>query len=194
MRRTSENKINTVSDLNEIRARFSGAKSFLLDELEREGLRFGADVSAVVENRVVSTGKNDIGTPFSPYSTKRAPAYLYLGKSRNNRGEGAIKQRIKKKEGVSYREFRELNGLNADKKNFEFTGEMWQGFGVVSSRKIAAGGDRGYNRGEKCANVRPADQARKGRRSQHHKAVGGRGASGGGWHSFTSQKSGKCLN
>jgi hypothetical protein len=139
MRRTSENKINTVSDLNEIRARFSGAKSFLLDELEREGLRFGADVSAVVENRVVSTGKNDIGTPFSPYSTKRAPAYLYLGKSRNNRGEGAIKQRIKKKEGVSYREFRELNGLNADKKNFEFTGEMWQGFGVVSSRKIAAG-------------------------------------------------------
>lgn len=128
-----------MSDLNELRARFSGAKSLLLDELEREGLRFGADVSAVVENRVVSTGKNDLGTPFSPYSNKPAPAYLYLGKSRNNRGESAIRQRTKKKQGVSYREFRELNGLNANKKNFEFTGEMWQGFGVLSSRKVAPG-------------------------------------------------------
>jgi hypothetical protein len=128
-----------MSDFDAIRARLAASRSLILDELEREGLKIGADVAAVVENRVVSTGRDSHGQPFSPYSEKPAPAYLYFGQSRNNRGEQAVRRKAAKKEPVSYREFRALNGLNADKKNFEFTGEMWQGFGVLSSKKVRPG-------------------------------------------------------
>lgn len=46
---------------------------------------------------------------------------------------------MKKRQPVSYRQFRQFNGLNTDKKNFEFTGEMWQGFGVKSARQTRPG-------------------------------------------------------
>ena len=66
-------------------------------------------------------------------------AFRYLGRSRNNAGETAIRRKAKAKQPVSYKEFRQLNGLNTANKNLEFTGEMWQGFGVTDVRTISTG-------------------------------------------------------
>ncbi len=89
----------------------------------------GADMAASIANRVINTGESADGSKFSPYSTKEVPAYFYYGKSRNASGEAKIKAAAKKREGVSYSEFRGFNNLG-QVKNFSFTNELWRNFNV----------------------------------------------------------------
>lgn len=112
-------------------------KARILAELPTQAKIAGADLAALIKNRVVQTGRNAEGQAFSPYSEKQVPAYLYYGKSRSAQGENRVRAKAKKREGVSYREFRELNNLNTDKKNFEFTGEMWRGVEVQETKQGA---------------------------------------------------------
>lgn len=111
----------------------------MLSDFRSEALAAGADATALVETRIVHTGKKSDGTPLSPYSTKEVPAFFYFNRSRNNAGEKAVRSRAKRRESISYKQFRALNGLNTDKKNLEFTGEMWQGFGVTGVTIIRPG-------------------------------------------------------
>lgn len=93
----------------------------------------GADTCAAIAERVINKGETSDGGQFSPYSTKEVPAYWYYGRSRSGGGESKVRAAAKKKEGVSYREFREFNNLQGSPKNFSFTNEMWRGFGVKSA-------------------------------------------------------------
>lgn len=127
-------------------AQIDKAKAAILAELPRQIQIAGADLAALVKQRVVQTGINANGVAFSPYSDKAVPAYLYKGRSRSGGADAKIAALAKKGEQVSYREFREINGLKTDKKNFEFTGEMWRGVeikpeqsGVVSTAVITGG-------------------------------------------------------
>lgn len=125
--------------IEQYRAGIAAAKAEILAGMQVEGGRVGADTAALVEQRIISKGEKAEGGQLSPYSTKPVPAFLYFGKSRNQAGEKAVRDRAKKKQPISYREFRSLNGLNTTPKNLQFTGEMWQGFGVVSVREIRPG-------------------------------------------------------
>lgn len=123
-------------------------KARLLAELPTQAKIAGADLAALIKNRVVQTGRNAEGQAFSPYSEKQVPAYLYYGKSRSQQAEQRVRAKAKEREGVSYREFRNLNNLNTDVKNFEFTGEMWRGVEVQETRQgqvsviVLAGGSQ----------------------------------------------------
>lgn len=128
-----------MADTAEIRSKVQRARAAIIAALEPEALRAGADAAALVENRIVDKGEKADGSRLSPYSTKPAPAFFYFGRSRNNAGENAIRKKAKAKQPVSYREFRQINGLNVEHKSLEFTGEMWQGFGPVSVRTIRPG-------------------------------------------------------
>lgn len=90
----------------------------------------GADMCADIADRVINRGESSDGSKFSPYSTKEVPAFWYLGRSINASGEAKVKAAAKKKEGVSYRDFRGFNNRPQDPKNFSFTNEMWRNFGV----------------------------------------------------------------
>lgn len=107
--------------------------------LPAEGATIGADAAALVESRIVERGERADGAKFSAYSTKPVPAFLYFGRSRNSGGEARVRKAAKDGEGVAYADFRRFNGLGAAEKNFQFTGEMWQGFGVRSVRVIQQG-------------------------------------------------------
>ena len=106
-----------------------------LQQIEREGERqvaiAGADIAALVTNRVIQKGENADGGKFTPYSNTPVPAYWYIGKGRRNASDSAVKAKAKKGEKISYKEFRQLNGLNVAFKNFEFTGAMWRNFRVL---------------------------------------------------------------
>lgn len=128
-----------MGSLTDIRTSIQRARAELSAALEPEALRAGADAAALVENRIVARGEKSGGGRLSPYSNKEVPAFFYFNRSRNNAGESAVRKKAKARQGVSYREFRELNGLNTSVKNLEFTGEMWQGFGVVDVRTIRRG-------------------------------------------------------
>lgn len=108
-------------------------------EIVIEASKAGADMAALITNRVVQTGKSASGAPFTPYSTVPVPAFLYFGKSRSGAGEARVRAAAKKKQKISYRDFRVLNNLNPAPKNFEFTGEMWRGFGVTKTVKTPDG-------------------------------------------------------
>lgn len=98
----------------------------LSDEITREGANLCADIA----DRVINEGKGADGSKFSPYSTKPVPAFWYVGRSLNAGGEAKVKAAAKKKQGVSYKDFREFNNRPTDKKNFSFSNDMWRGFGV----------------------------------------------------------------
>ena len=89
------------------------------------------DLAALVTNRVVQKGENYLGSAFSPYSKNTVAAWRFWGKSRTQAAERKLRALSRAKGALSYEEFRSLNNLKTDKKNFEFTGEMWRKFGIV---------------------------------------------------------------
>lgn len=126
----------TISELQDKIARIERR---LDSEIEAQGAKAGADLVALVTNRVVQTGKASDGSNFTPYSDTDVPAYLFYGKSRSGGAEARVRAKGKKKEKISYRDFRELNNLNTAPKNFEFTGAMWRGFSVLNVQRSASG-------------------------------------------------------
>ena len=92
-----------------------------------------SDTAALVANRVRMTGENAKGAQFSPYSRNPMGAWRLIGKSRTGSAEAKVKTAAKEGKLISYAEFRQMNNLRVDKKNFEFTGEMWQKFNVKSA-------------------------------------------------------------
>lgn len=125
--------------LSEFENRLSRIESRLETEVEAQAARAGADLVALVTNRVVQTGRDSQGGSFTPYSTKGIPAFFFFGKSRNSAGENAVRAKAKNRQPISYKEFRALNNLNTSPKNFEFTGAMWRGFGVIAITRTPSG-------------------------------------------------------
>lgn len=125
--------------ISQLTARIDLALNRLDAEIEAQASRAGADLVALITQRVVQTGKSSEGSQFSPYSTEELPAFFYFGKSRSGSAEEKVRVKAKKKEPISYKEFRQINNLNTSPKNFEFTGEMWRGFGVLQVQRSNAG-------------------------------------------------------
>lgn len=128
-----------MSNTTELIQGIRKARTELISNLIPQATITGADAAALVENRIVSKGERADGGKFSPYSTKGVAAFRYFGRSRNASGERAVRDAAKKKQEVSYHDFRRMNGLGTSIKNFQFTGEMWQGMGVVDVRIISQG-------------------------------------------------------
>lgn len=120
----------TIDD--QIRA-IQDAKAFLINELPKRAKLVGAvDLIALITNRVVQRGEDYKGAPFSKYSTKPVAAFRFVGKSRTNSADRKVRAKAKAKTALTYKQFRELNNLKSDKKNFEFTNEMWRKFGIIT--------------------------------------------------------------
>ena len=127
-----------MSDITTLRASIQKAKSEIVSSLISEGNVIGADTAALIEDRIVSKGEKAEGGKYSPYSTKPVAAFRYFGRSRNAGGEAAMRRAAKEKRGVSYEDFRRANGLGTSNKNFQFTGEMWQNFGLRGVKMISS--------------------------------------------------------
>jgi hypothetical protein len=100
--------------------------------LIRAGLEAGQAIVAQIASRIRQKGEDEQGAPFTPYSTNQIPAWFYIGKSRNSGADSAVKQKAKRRETISYKEFRQLNGLKTERKNYEFTGELFRDFKVLN--------------------------------------------------------------
>lgn len=106
------------------------------------------DMVARIANRVRSTGNKAVGGKFSNYSTKPSliGASTFTSKGAANKVLGS-KAKRRKLEWVTYKghplaileggykEVRQIEGRQTSYKDFERTGAMWRGFGIVSIRK-----------------------------------------------------------
>lgn len=114
--------------------------AFIENELPEYGERVAAtDLAALVADRVINKGEDHTGAAFKPYSVQTVAAWRFWGKSRNQSAEKKVRDLSRRRGALSYSDFRELNNLNTNVKNFEFTGEMWKKFGVVRSSSSSTG-------------------------------------------------------
>ena len=127
-----------MSNTTELIQGIRKARTELISNLIPQATITGADAATWLRI-VLSKGERADGGKFSPYSTKGVAAFRYFGRSRNAAGERAVRDAAKKKQEVSYQDFRRMNGLGTSIKNFQFTGEMWSGFGVTDIRVISPG-------------------------------------------------------
>jgi hypothetical protein len=117
-------------NINEVIQQLAVAERLLESGLSEMLLVEGNTLCANIANRVIERGVGGDGQPFSPYSTKSVPAYLYLNRSRSGSANAKVQAAAKRREPVSYAQFRSFNNLPTDKKNFSFTNDMWRHFGV----------------------------------------------------------------
>jgi hypothetical protein len=125
--------------ITELTQKIERIKSRLDAELSTVAEVAGKDLAALVTLRVTQRGQASDGAQFTPYSDTLLPAHFYYDKSRNASGEARVRKAGKEKKKISYKQFRVINGLNAAPKNFEFTGEMWRKFSVLSVSRTAQG-------------------------------------------------------
>ncbi len=117
---------------------------------EQEALAMASNALSSISARVINQGKKADGNQFPPYSETQMPVWFYAGKPTRagsaygklqkavKSGKIGSKKKVKSKatgkdyvlETASYKEWREVNNLPTDVKNFSFTGQMWQQVGV----------------------------------------------------------------
>lgn len=65
------------------------------------------------------------------YSTNEVPAFFFLGKELNEKGEKAIKDAQKSKKGLTWGAFREAQGLQSNHVDLHYSNEMFRGLSVT---------------------------------------------------------------
>jgi len=139
--------------INEATERFHRLEQMIKRDLPKFIMeRIAHDAVSMIHNRVVMTQKNFMGSKFSAYSTKPLFTTGVTEKSKRVRnsvaGSKAARRNLEwitvksggknvalfKLEG-GYAEMRRLEGFSNRYKSFEYTGQMWRGFGVKRQRK-----------------------------------------------------------
>lgn len=88
-------------------------------------LRMAANAKADIQTRVQEKGQKSNGASFENYSTNPLPLFFFDGKS--NRKTASAKITSKNyPDGLSYSEFRRLNGLQTAFVDLTFSGEMFR--------------------------------------------------------------------
>lgn len=113
------------------------------DELVKICETVALDARALITNRIQQQG---LGGQF--YSENPLPTFFYEGRELNGGGRSILKRKDKKKEGLSYKEWREANGLQAEHVDLSFTNRMWQNLVIIGTFKdgenyttVIGGGD-----------------------------------------------------
>lgn len=96
--------------------------------LEREApkinLRMAANAKADIQTRVQEKGQKSNGASFENYSTNPLPLFYFEGKGRKSAGAKITAKNYP--DGLSYSEFRRLNGLQTAFVDLTFTGDMFR--------------------------------------------------------------------
>lgn len=94
------------------------------------------DAKALIQHRIQEQGLNAEGQAFSSYSKTKLPLYFFDGKGNKKAQKALTKaQKLENAEGLSYEEWRRLNGRQTSHKDFTFTrggAGMFGSTGVVS--------------------------------------------------------------
>lgn len=93
----------------------------------------------LIVTRLVDMGTDGAGHKMGSYSTNPLPTFFYLGKSTGSGSDEKLKAAVKAKrkkegknfKGISYKEFRELNGKPTNFVTLSFTGETLADLGII---------------------------------------------------------------
>lgn len=96
----------------------------LRNSREVESIVIAKDVLAMVKSRVINKGQDENNQKIGDYSLAVVPVYFYKNKEKR---VGDAVEKLRKKYGnfASYKDWREVNNLGVEFKNYSFTGHMW---------------------------------------------------------------------
>jgi len=91
---------------------------------EASAMLISKDAMALLKRRVINKGQDSDEQKIGDYSVKVVPFWMYKNKEKR---VGDAVEKLYKKKGyfASYRDWREVNNLEVQFKNFSFTGHMW---------------------------------------------------------------------
>lgn len=107
------------------------------DELEVEipNILLEQEITAksLVQDRVQETGKDAKGGQLGDYSTKKIPAFFFIGKGKKAT-DNKLRKLAREKKNISYSDFRQLDGKQSAYVDLTFTGQMWRQTGLVQKQ------------------------------------------------------------
>lgn len=109
--------------LQEFISSLEKVKSELELTVRNQAAALAVSALSLIKNRIIQTQTDEKGQPFDAYSSKEYNVSLYEARVLNRAGFESLKKRKKK---ASYYEFRVSQGLTNERKNFEFSGQMWR--------------------------------------------------------------------
>lgn len=107
----------------------------LAAEVEKATETTALDGLAVLEERILNTGRDEDGQGFKPYSKNPLPWFFFEGRP----GVRQINDRDKDEypDGISYADYKKLIGRDVGHVNFRLSGRMWNDIGLVETRTEA---------------------------------------------------------
>lgn len=113
------------------------------DELVKICGEIAFQARTLIRQRII-----DKGLPGRSYSENPLPTFFFEGKENRAAGAALLKRKDKKREGVSYKEWRDANGLQTGHVDLHFTERMWQNLVIIGTFKdgenyttVIGGGD-----------------------------------------------------
>jgi hypothetical protein len=89
----------------------------------------------LIRSRITNKGVDHNGKSFGKYSTNKLPYFFFQDKGLGSGADKKLAAKKKKdKEGISYEEWRKLNGLQTKHVDMQFTKETFNDFAVLETR------------------------------------------------------------
>lgn len=120
-------KKRTITDLRKFLAKARREVEAALPSIVRD---FAHSAKVISERNIIEKGFGET------YSSTEVPAFYFYGKEINQKGKSEREKRSKKKETMSWAQFRSAQGLPDDHVTLSYSNEMWRGTNVVGAEKI----------------------------------------------------------
>ena len=115
----------------------------MLEEFNRElpaiNIRLSKSALSLLKNRIINDGENAKGNKMESYSDNELPTWFFKGKGISAGADAKLKEKIDKGEGVSYKDWRGMNGLQTNHRDLKFSGDMWRDIDVLQTIKTNEG-------------------------------------------------------
>ena len=124
-------------DASEFKAQLNNFSELVIRNLPTINEKMALNAYAMIKNRVVNDGTIGENKSLGGYSENDLPAYFFKNKALNKKGEEFYEKKQKKGEGISYKEWREMNNRPTDHVTLSMTGTTFNDIGVI--KQLAEG-------------------------------------------------------
>lgn len=124
-------------DIKEYNEKVKSLLASVESEFPIVNARLSRSALSMIRNRIINKGVDHRGKPFGKYSQNPLPFFFFHDKAISGGADKKLEAYKKKHpEGISYEEFRRINGLQTKFKDFKFTGETLRDIDVLETRVV----------------------------------------------------------
>lgn len=103
--------------------------------------RLSQSALSLVKDRVINLGINAQGVKYPNYSTNKLPSFFFFGKGLSKGADDKMNAELKRQRkakipnpGISYEQWRDINGLQTNHVDLKFSGDTWRDIAVIETK------------------------------------------------------------